>query len=142
MATPDRDSYYIPMQGGEPGVIEPKRVRTYKLTLLGVPTEELYIRDVKPTSSTVTPVTRTLGTVTLAAENMNRMALYLYNDTAAACYVKLGSGASNTDFTYKLTVGSFWVLPQPTYTGIVTGYWVSGGTANVFVTELYESPTL
>jgi hypothetical protein len=56
----------------------------------------LAVASVAPTASTVTAVTSTTtnGT-TLQATNTSRVGLYIFNDSTAILYVKLGTGATN-----------------------------------------------
>lgn len=119
-----------------------KRLRTYQLSLLGRDTEELYVRDAKPTIAEVTSVTRSDTAVQALAENPNRMGAIFYNDTSATCAIKFGSNVSASDLTRKLAAGATWELPQPVYTGLITVGWAASGSDKLFVTELSESETL
>jgi hypothetical protein len=89
-----------------------------------------------PTASTVTAITSTVtnGT-TLQATNTARAGLYIFNDSTAVLYVKLGTGATPTDWTIRIAAGGFYELPVPYYRGAVSGVWAS---ANGFarVTEI------
>jgi len=53
-----------------------------------------------PSISTVSRVTASATAVTLAAANSIRVGLIIYNDSTEDLYVKFGSSASSTDFTY------------------------------------------
>jgi hypothetical protein len=89
-----------------------------------------------PTTSTVSAVTgSTTNGTALQAANTSRVGLYIFNDSTAILYVKLGTGASPTDWTIKLPAGGFYELPVPYYRGAVSGVWAS---ANGFarVTEV------
>jgi hypothetical protein len=96
----------------------------------------LAVASVAPTASTVTAVTSTTtnGT-TLQAANTSRVGLYIFNDSTAILYVKLGTGATPTDWTIRIAAGGFYELPVPYYRGAVSGVWA---TANGFarVTEV------
>jgi hypothetical protein len=96
----------------------------------------LTVTTAAPTASTVTAVTSTTtnGT-TLQAANTSRVGLYIFNDSTAILYVKLGTGATPTDWTIRLAAGGFYELPTPYYRGAVSGVWA---TANGFarVTEV------
>src|SRR5690242_8450083 len=71
-------------------------------------------------TATVTSVPSDTNTVTLKAANANRRRLILYNDSTAVLYVKLGTGASATDFSFPLPANTLYEFPQPEpYTGIV-----------------------
>jgi hypothetical protein len=85
------------------------------------------------TQATVTTVAADVNTVTLKAANPNRRRLIIYNDSTAVLYIKQGTGASNTDYTFPVPSGAIvqWEPPEP-YTGIVTGAWFSAnGQARV-----------
>ncbi len=89
-------------------------------------------------SAAVTAVLGSVAAVTLAAANVNRRALYIYNDSTALLRIKLGPAASSTDFTILLGAasasgpGGYYELPLPLYTGIVTGIWETAvGSARI-----------
>jgi hypothetical protein len=96
----------------------------------------LTVASVAPTASAVNPVasTTTNGT-TLQAANASRAGLYIYNDSTAILYVKLGTGATPTDWSLKVKPDGFYELPPPYYRGAVSGVWAA---ANGFarVTEV------
>lgn len=84
----------------------------------------VYTRADVVASTTSTNYTGTTTSGTLLAANASRRGLYIYNDSTANLFVKLGATASTTSFTVKLGPGDFWEMPtRPTYTGIVTGLW-------------------
>lgn len=95
-----------------------------------------------PTSGTATlaNVAGSASSVTLQASNASRKGLVIVNDSTAILYVKEGSAASTTSYTYFLpgsVSGNPYTLELPTsivYTGIVTGIWASA-TGNARVTE-------
>jgi len=93
---------------------------------------EVATSPVQPSIATLSNVTMTGSSVTLAAQNLTRRNLLIYNDTGVVCYVKLGSGASATSFTVKLADQGYYELAAPAYTGIVTALAASG---TVRVTE-------
>ena len=86
-------------------------------------------------AASVTPVGSSDSAVTLKAANTSRRGLLVYNDSTANLFLKLGSGASSSSFTFKLEAGDYYELPRPMYTGIVTGIW-SAVNGNALVTEL------
>lgn len=87
-------------------------------------------------TSTLTNVAASASSVTVLALNTSRKSAILYNDSTVTCYVKFGSTASATSFTYLLTAGSTLIIDDsPVYTGIITGIWASA-TGNMRVTEL------
>lgn len=69
---------------------------------------------------------------TLQAANSSRRRLIIHNETGTL-FVKLGSGATDTDYTYRMTANT--VVELDFYTGIVTAI---KGTGNSFaqVTEI------
>lgn len=87
-----------------------------------------------PASATVTQVASSATVVTLQAANADRRGLLIFNDSTAALYVKYGSAASATSFSVKIAAGGYWEMPQPPYSGIVTGIWASAN-GNAYVTE-------
>lgn len=91
----------------------------------------------QPTTAVVTAVSQSATTVTLLAANANRRGAFIFNDaTNRLLLVKLGSGASVTDFSVKMLPGSVFELPIPVYTGLVTGIWSGSGSGTAQVTEL------
>jgi len=85
------------------------------------------------TQATVTSVASSTSAVTLAAANANRRRLIIYNDSTAVLYVKQGSGASPTDYTFPVPSNAIvqWEPPE-VWTGILTGAWASAnGQARV-----------
>ncbi len=84
-------------------------------------------------TGTLSNVTMTGSSVTLQASNTSRSNLMIFNDSGVVVYVKLGSTASSTSFTVKMVDQSYYELPTPVYTGIVTALGASG---SVRVTEV------
>lgn len=75
-------------------------------------------------SSSVNSVASSTTVVTLMVSNTNRKQGFIYNNSSAALYLKLGSGASTTSFTIKLLPNEIFALPTPPiYSGIITGVW-------------------
>lgn len=72
----------------------------------------------------------------LAAANPLRTFMSIYNHSTASLYVKLGAGASDTDFSFPLGAGKYFEMPlskegRP-YNGLVTGAWATAnGSAKV-----------
>lgn len=83
-------------------------------------------------SASVTRVPVSTTVTTLRAANANRIKLIVVNESGTL-YVKLGSDATSTDYSYVMTAGS--TLEISVYTGIVTGV-KSNGSTNAQVTEL------
>lgn len=99
----------------------------------------LPVAALRPATATLANVSGSASSVTLQASNVDRKGLVIVNDSTAILYVKFGSSASPTSFTYVLggnaTGTSTLELPQAAYTGIVTGIWASA-TGAARVTEL------
>lgn len=83
-------------------------------------------------TATVTSVTVSTTVATLAASNAARIKCVVFNE-AGTLFVKLGSAASSSDYSYRLTANT--TLELDTYTGIVTGTKQSG-TTNAQVTTI------
>lgn len=91
------------------------------------------------TTTSVTAATATVNSVsvgvsatTLLVANVARKGAVVFNESGTL-YVKFGSAASSTSYTYRLTANT--VLELDVYTGIITAIKASG-TSNVLVTEL------
>ena len=81
-----------------------------------------------------TQVASSASSVTLAALNTARKGLWVFNDSTAALFIKLGATASATSFNVKVAAGALWECPPPVYTGRVDGIW-SAVNGNAYVTE-------
>lgn len=90
-----------------------------------------------PTSTTPTlsSVAGSASSVTILAANANRRVATVFNDSTSTLYLKYGSSASTSSFTVLLTANAYYELPQPVYTGILTGIWLVA-TGNARVTEV------
>lgn len=96
--------------------------------------------------STVQSVTAVNAEVTLLAANSQRFGGMIENASDKVCYLKFGSGASATSYTYALDpmnangVGGKVNLADSfrNYTGIITAFWPAGPTGAARVTELSE----
>lgn len=82
--------------------------------------------------ATVTSVSVSPTVATLSASNSAKTRVIVYNEDGEL-FVKLGSGASSTSYSYHLTKNS--TLEIDGYYGIVTGTKLSG-TSNALVTEI------
>lgn len=83
-------------------------------------------------TAVVTNVATSASTVTLASANPSRVKLIITTD-AGVTYVKLGTGASLSSYTYRLPLNTTLEITQ--YTGDVTAI-RSSGSGFVLVTEL------
>lgn len=88
------------------------------------------------TAYTQTNVAQNAASVTLLASNGSRRGGILVNDTTAILYVKFGTPATATTANYKMVAGATLELPQPIYTGIITGIWLAAGAGLALVTEV------
>lgn len=86
------------------------------------------------TSATVTAVASSATVVTLQAANVERRGLTIYNDSTKILFVKLGSAASASSFSVKISSNGYFEVPSD-YTGIVTGLW-QAVNGSAYVTEI------
>ena len=97
---------------------------------------ERTVVPIKAATATLANVAGATSSQTLLAANTLRLGAVIMNDSAATLYVKFGSTASTTSFTYLLTAAATLELPtNAVYTGIITGIWASA-TGSARVTEL------
>lgn len=82
-------------------------------------------------TATVTSVSVSPTVATLAAANASRLRLIVHNE-GGTLFVKLGTGASSSSYSYRLTANTTLELTQ--YTGAVTAT-KGSGTSNALVTE-------
>ena len=87
-------------------------------------------------SSSLTNVTSAAVSTSILASNANRRMAIMVNDTDKNAYVKLGTTASTTSFSYKLTPGQTLELPIPVYTGAIDAIWDTSPTGSMRVTEI------
>lgn len=84
-------------------------------------------------TAATTNVTASASNQTLLAANANRKRVVIYNDSTATLYLKFGTTASTTSYTYKLSGGDTYESPAlPVYTGQIDGIWASAtGAARI-----------
>lgn len=87
-------------------------------------------------AATLTNVSASGTSVQLLAANNNRKQAVFYNDSDKNAYVKLGTTASSTSFSYLLVPGATLELPKPIYTGRIDCIWAAGPTGSMRVTEI------
>lgn len=93
------------------------------------------VAGAQPSSGTKSSVAGAVSSTTLLAANSNRKAAKFYNDSTSYAYLdETGGTASSSSFTIKMAPGSFYELPQPVYTGLITGIWDTA-TGSMRVTE-------
>jgi hypothetical protein len=87
-------------------------------------------------TASVASVASSATVVTLKEANGNREGLMIFNDSTQILYVKYGTGATSSDFSYKLTAGQYHEMQAGClYSGKITGIWASANGA-ALVTEL------
>lgn len=84
---------------------------------------------------TVTSVSSSASVVDLLVANNSRIGMVFFNSSTQVLYIKFGSGASATDYTYQIASNGYWWVPNsPNYQGVVTGIWASAN-GSVKITE-------
>jgi len=90
----------------------------------------------KTSTATLTNVATSTASAQLLAANTSRRGVIIHNDSSGILYVKYGTTASATSFTYRLTSQATLELPtSPMYTGRIDGI-LDTGTGTARVTEL------
>jgi hypothetical protein len=75
-------------------------------------------------TATVTKADASETAATLAAADATRRALLIKNDSPNRLYLKYGGGADwQNSFTDWVEPAATWVMPEPLYTGEVSGVW-------------------
>lgn len=95
-----------------------------------LPTKELV-----SSISTVSSVAGSVTSVTLLAANAGRLSAVIHNESNAVLYLKFGTSASSSSYTYRIPANATWEMTPQRYTGIITGAW-SNATGNARITEL------
>lgn len=85
----------------------------------------------------VTSVSDSDTVQTLLAANTDRKGFSIFNDSTAILYVKLGTGASSTDFSFRITPQGYYESGVLAYRGIITGTWASNASGAARLSE-YE----
>jgi hypothetical protein len=94
--------------------------------------DPLPVRSTTADAATLTSVTASTGSVQLCAANPDRLGLFVHNDGSARLYLALAPTASAASFTVAVEPDGFYEVPNPVYTGIVSGSWAAtGGAARV-----------
>lgn len=86
----------------------------------------------KSSTATLSNVSASASSVTLVAAKSTRIKCILYNDSTVGCFVKFGTTASSTSFTYRMESKD--TLEVEGYTGNITGIWDSA-TGDMRVTD-------
>jgi hypothetical protein len=103
------------------------------------PNNSLTVATQTSGTSTLSNVSGSASSVTILAANTSRKMAMITNDSTnnnAVLYLKYGSAASTTSYTVQIPSGSYYELPLPIYTGILTGLWSTNTSATARVTEL------
>lgn len=101
---------------------------------VGNPTSPFQTQAVTSSTGATARQATSTAVATLKVANAARKGLTVYNESAAVLYVKLGTGAAATDYTYAMPASGYYEVPYG-YTGAVTGI-LASGTGNAQVTEL------
>lgn len=86
-------------------------------------------------TATLANVGSSTSSVQLLASNTGRLGAVICNDSTSILYVKFGTAASATSYTYKVAAAGTLELPLSLYTGVIHGIWVAVN-GNARVTEL------
>lgn len=76
-------------------------------------------------SASVSNVASSATVVDIAVANEFRTQLTIFNDSTANLYLKLGSAATTSSYSIKISAGGYFELAGGTtvYSGLVTGIW-------------------
>jgi len=86
------------------------------------------------TAATGSSVTGSTGSTVLLYGHHNARRVLFYNHANGALFLKMGTGASTSDFTVKLSSGSYYESPLPVHSGSWTGIWdASGGSVKITI---------
>ncbi len=86
-------------------------------------------------TATLSNVASSASTTQILAANSSRRGMMIYNDSTSVLYLSFAATASTSSYSLQLAANSFYEMPVPIYTGVISGIWAS---ANGFtrVTEL------
>lgn len=85
----------------------------------------VFTQEIKPTTTSITAVSATVGSIQVLAANANRKMASIFAESTATVYVKLGTGASATSYTVKMETDDYFELPFPIYSGVIQASWSS-----------------
>ena len=109
---------------------------------LGTGSSESQLEGTFPTkespvqSAALSTVISSAASSLLLSANASRRGAVFVNLADKPCYVKFGTTASLTSFTYKLAAGATLEFPSPIYSGHVYGIWETSPTGTMYITEL------
>lgn len=87
------------------------------------------------TVSTLSNVSDSATSVTLLSANSSRLGATFFNDSTVAAYIKEGTTASLSSFSYKLSAGATLEAPLPIYKGRYDCIWDSDQAGAMRITE-------
>lgn len=86
------------------------------------------------TGAVVSSITGSTNSQVLLYENKGGRKVLFYNHSSAAMFLKFGPGASLTDFSVKLSSGSYYETPMPVHSGAFTCVWdAAAGSVKITV---------
>lgn len=85
-------------------------------------------------SAVLSSVAASASSVTLFASNSAAKGRFLTNDSSSSLYLAYASTATTSAYTVLIPANGYWEMPQPVFTGIVSGIWVSA-VGNARLTE-------
>jgi len=86
-------------------------------------------------SATCSNVASSATSVELLPQSRRRQFCTIFNDSTQVLYVKFGTTASTTSFTYKLGAGDTLEVDRLEYNGKIDGIWASAN-GNARITEV------
>lgn len=97
-------------------------------------TNSLIGNQLRASTSTLSSVAASASSVQLLAANANRVGVTIFNDSTTNMFVKEGTTASLTSFSYRIAPFGHLELPTPCYSGRVDAIWLSA-TGSARITE-------
>jgi hypothetical protein len=108
--------------------------------LVGTDHQQIVVaRGYPAATATLSNVADAATSTTLLAANTSRLGAIIYNDSTSKVWVKFGSAASSTSFTFEIPNDDWIAIPGEmgvVYTGIITGIWETDAGGSARVTEL------
>lgn len=99
----------------------------------GNTTDGTQVYNGRVSATVVSMFTGTINSIIVSDVSSTRRMLLIYNESINDCYLKLASGATTTNYSFKLITGEYWEMPSVVYSGIVSAV-CSGGTNTLAVT--------
>jgi hypothetical protein len=88
-------------------------------------------------SNVADAATSTLLVAVRSAAGAQREGMIVHNDSTSILYLKYGTAATTTSYTYKIPSDATWEMPQPIYQGIIHGIWSADASGSARITELF-----